>query len=259
MGCVEDVFDTVVATLRALATGDRFDQCVCRMLMERLRATAAAVITLDIDDRQATIVAWPHTVDILRMKVVLSSLPQTFPMLMRHLVAERRVSCLSRDTDVDSWRGTIATLLLEGVLGSRDIAQLPLGAGPSAIRLAVVCRRDDFSERDLHFLSCLAPPLADLATLAASPGRVALAPGAPALTGRELEVLRLMAQGLIARAIATRLAVSPRTVHKHLANVYRKLDAHDRLIAVRTAERLGLLDPAPPAASALDAAVDLRW
>jgi DNA-binding NarL/FixJ family response regulator len=37
--------------------------------------------------------------------------------------------------------------------------------------------------------------------------------------------------------------VSERTVHKHLGNVYMKLDAHDRLLAVRRAESLGLLEP----------------
>jgi DNA-binding NarL/FixJ family response regulator len=57
----------------------------------------------------------------------------------------------------------------------------------------------------------------------------------------------MLGEGLLARSIAQRLDVSERTVHKHLGSVYRKLDAHDRLLAVRRAESLGLL---PTAATA---------
>ena len=55
------------------------------------------------------------------------------------------------------------------------------------------------------------------------------------LTARELEVLELLAQGLLATSIASRLSLSPRTVHKHLGNIYDKLGVHDRLVAVSLA------------------------
>jgi DNA-binding CsgD family transcriptional regulator len=61
------------------------------------------------------------------------------------------------------------------------------------------------------------------------------------LTVRELEVLAFLAQGMIARTIAARMGLSPRTVNKHLGNVYRKLGTHDRLMAVAKAHDLGLL------------------
>jgi DNA-binding NarL/FixJ family response regulator len=61
------------------------------------------------------------------------------------------------------------------------------------------------------------------------------------LTQRELDVLGLLAEGLTAVAIAHRLGVSPRTVHKHLQHIYSKLDASDRLTAVLRARRDGLL------------------
>ena len=60
------------------------------------------------------------------------------------------------------------------------------------------------------------------------------------LTVRERQVLVMLSDGLLARSIAQRLDVSERTVHKHLGNVYRKLDVHDRLLAVRRGEALGL-------------------
>lgn len=61
-----------------------------------------------------------------------------------------------------------------------------------------------------------------------------------ALTPREREVLRLLGDGLTADAIGRRLGVSPRTVHKHQQNLYRKLGTTDRLAAVLHGQRLGL-------------------
>ena len=61
------------------------------------------------------------------------------------------------------------------------------------------------------------------------------------LTGRELEVLRLVAHGLTATACAHVLRISPLTVRKHLENAYAKLEVHDRLLAVAVAQGRGLI------------------
>ena len=61
------------------------------------------------------------------------------------------------------------------------------------------------------------------------------------LTDREVEVLGHVAGGLTADAVARLLRVSPRTVRKHLENAYRKLDCHDRLVAVQRAQALGII------------------
>jgi DNA-binding NarL/FixJ family response regulator len=61
------------------------------------------------------------------------------------------------------------------------------------------------------------------------------------LTGREAEVLHLMAQGLDTRGLADRLALSQTTVRTHVAAILAKLDAHSRLEAVVKAAQLGLL------------------
>lgn len=58
------------------------------------------------------------------------------------------------------------------------------------------------------------------------------------LTPREAAVLRLLADGLTAAAIARRLSVSERTIHKHLEHVYAKLSVSDRLSAVLLAQEL---------------------
>lgn len=63
----------------------------------------------------------------------------------------------------------------------------------------------------------------------------------PALSERELEVLRLIAEGLSNEEIADRLALSPHTVHRHVANVRAKLDQPSRGAAAAAAIRAGLI------------------
>jgi predicted ATPase/DNA-binding CsgD family transcriptional regulator len=72
-------------------------------------------------------------------------------------------------------------------------------------------------------------------------------PGPPSiLSPRELEVLRLMAEGLSSREIGERLFISPRTATTHVANIFSKLDVDSRASAA-----------AARAASSLPAAT--RW
>ena len=62
-----------------------------------------------------------------------------------------------------------------------------------------------------------------------------------ALTVRETEVLRLMAQGLGNKGIAAALGISAHTAKYHVASVLAKLDAHTRTEAVTRGLREGLL------------------
>jgi predicted ATPase/DNA-binding CsgD family transcriptional regulator len=63
-----------------------------------------------------------------------------------------------------------------------------------------------------------------------------LSPGiADDLSARELEVLRLLAQGLTNAQIAERLVISPRTVNAHLRSIYNKLAVTSRTAATRYA------------------------
>ncbi|GAA4884608.1 response regulator transcription factor [Actinomycetospora straminea] len=66
------------------------------------------------------------------------------------------------------------------------------------------------------------------------------APDAPQLTPRETEVLRLVAKGLTARAIAARLTLSHRTVENHVQNSLRKLQLTNRVELTRYAIERGL-------------------
>ena len=64
----------------------------------------------------------------------------------------------------------------------------------------------------------------------------------PRLTDRELEVLKLVAQGLNNREIAKRLFISENTVKNHVRNILEKLQLHARMEAVMYAVREKLLD-----------------
>src|SRR6266566_2738483 len=61
------------------------------------------------------------------------------------------------------------------------------------------------------------------------------------LTGRELEVLHLVAEGHTDREVAEMLVISPRTVNRHLSNIFVKLDVPGRAAAVAYALRQGLV------------------
>jgi DNA-binding NarL/FixJ family response regulator len=63
-----------------------------------------------------------------------------------------------------------------------------------------------------------------------------------ALTPREQEILRLLAEGLSPKAIAHRLCISQKTVENHRSNLMAKLNLHNPLDLVRYAARLGLVD-----------------
>ena len=63
----------------------------------------------------------------------------------------------------------------------------------------------------------------------------------PGITHREREVLELVASGMGNRAIADQLGMSTRTAQKHMENLFKKLNVHDRTELVAAAFRRGLL------------------
>ena len=63
------------------------------------------------------------------------------------------------------------------------------------------------------------------------------------LTGRELQVLQLVAEGRRNRDVANALVMAVKTVESHVRHVMQKLGARNRTEAVIRAERLGLITP----------------
>jgi DNA-binding CsgD family transcriptional regulator/tetratricopeptide (TPR) repeat protein len=106
----------------------------------------------------------------------------------------------------------------------RSLAQLQeLGARPAAARAARLLR--ERGARDLR----MGP-------------RASTRENVAGLTARELEVLKLLADGMRNAQIAERLVLSPKTVAHHVSAILRKLGTSTRTEAATEAGRLGLLE-----------------
>ena len=107
-------------------------------------------------------------------------------------------------------------------------------------------RRDASSAEILAAVEAAAAGLAviepqDLEALLPAGGPVAASNGSPSLTPRELEVLRMMAEGAANKTIAWKLDISEHTAKFHVASVLAKLNASTRTEAVTIGIRRGLL------------------
>ncbi|HEX7254749.1 MAG TPA: response regulator transcription factor [Gaiellaceae bacterium] len=89
------------------------------------------------------------------------------------------------------------------------------------------------------------------ATPASAPSGGSESPGG--LTRRELEILRLVAEGHSNSQLARMLWVTEQTVKFHLSNIYRKLGVSNRTEASRWAQLNGLLSQQSPGASSISA------
>jgi DNA-binding CsgD family transcriptional regulator len=100
--------------------------------------------------------------------------------------------------------------------------------------------RSDFSDRELAQLEAIRPHLGDLYRLsrAMETARPVQWAPPPQLSPREQDVLRWLAGGKTDHDIADILAISPRTVQKHLQRIYEKLGVETRTAAVVRAMNL---------------------
>ncbi|MEW6179634.1 MAG: response regulator transcription factor [Chloroflexota bacterium] len=96
--------------------------------------------------------------------------------------------------------------------------------------------------RGEYFLlpSITAKVMAEFARMARPP-KSFVDEGGVKLSARELEVLRLVAQGASNKEIAETLVIAEGTVKNHLTNILSKLEARDRMQAVIRARELGLI------------------
>jgi DNA-binding CsgD family transcriptional regulator len=112
------------------------------------------------------------------------------------------------------------------------------GPGQDVIGVALSRGRRDFGDQDRALLSVLRVPLT-AALLRARRRRqagkvltVMAGSGLADLTDREIQILRLVADGRTNASIARSLDVSPRTIAKHLEHLYRRLGVSSRAAAV---------------------------
>ena len=124
---------------------------------------------------------------------------------------------------------------LEAARAGLELARLAAGEDPAAAR--------EETERAVALLAGLTAPrelAAAQALLARLDAPRAERPSA-GLSRRELEVLRLVSGGLSNEAIGRKLFISAHTVHRHVANIFDKLDVSSRAAAVARGAQLDLL------------------
>jgi len=205
-----------------------------------------------MDDTIRLVVAADDPLARAGLAAILAALPDYVVVALGggDLAAETAAGLSDEPVDVVVWDvGRDAT--------ERD-AEERLGTGAPVLALVA----DDEGAALAWRLGCrgLLPRQADAEQLAAAvsalaAGLVVLAPALAAalspaaemgdvvsdLTPRELEVLRLVAEGLTNKAIAQRLAISDHTVKFHVNAILSKLGAQSRTDAVVRASRLGLI------------------
>lgn len=122
----------------------------------------------------------------------------------------------------DGWPLTTQALLIKTSDGRRRITLSTISIGSGDERLHVNVLRPALAT------SAQGNPI-DRSTL-------------PAVTARQLEVLELLSQGMLAKSIASRLCLSETTVRNHIHAILIALGCHSQLEAVATARRIGLLE-----------------
>jgi DNA-binding NarL/FixJ family response regulator len=113
-------------------------------------------------------------------------------------------------------------------LGLRAWGLLTIDVGAGALHAAVQALAEGL---------CVFPP--ETALLPAVAGRPAVDELLEPLTPREIEVLRVMADGLTNKQAARALGISEHTVKFHVTAIYAKLGVNNRAEAVRVGARLG--------------------
>ena len=155
------------------------------------------------------------------------------------LLARRRIAATEGAPEAESLirealNGYAALWLRLDTAGARlELTRVLVRPDPDAA--AEVARRA-FSE--LESLGALREADEAAALIRELGGKVRPGPRAAGLlTRREIEVLRLLGEGLTNVEIGKRLFISPKTVEHHVARIYRKLDVHSRSQAATYAAR----------------------
>jgi predicted ATPase/DNA-binding CsgD family transcriptional regulator len=107
--------------------------------------------------------------------------------------------------------------------------------GDKAFAQALAQGRAMTAQQALACLPAIPPKAPHLSTPSSPTAPTRPAPSAAGLTTREVEVLRLVAQGLTDAQVAERLVISHRTVTTHLSSIYNKLGINSRAAAARFA------------------------
>ncbi|MEN3265033.1 MAG: hypothetical protein V7646_1927 [Pseudonocardia sp.] len=207
-----------------------------------------------VNGEHRTVEFWPDHEQLRGHRHEITELVRTrghqHPLARFYLATGRRVPMQVADTPVERVAPAAARAWDEiGIaIGCPDQLALPLRLHSGGTRAFVLGRPGRYNLADIELATTLWRLLTALDRQVAALRSAAVpsvadygARDAAGLTPRETAVLALLGDGLTAKAIASRLTVSERTVHKHLERIYVKLGVADRLAAVLRAKEWGLL------------------
>jgi DNA-binding NarL/FixJ family response regulator len=164
-------------------------------------------------------------------------------------VPDGGIRCIARAHQ--EWPGLKSVVLAPDYDPRQIEAAFAAGASVCCIKRAAV---DDLAvairqafDHSIFLASSHGVPVAERTMMVSEAGREK---GSNLLTRREIEILRLVAEGHSNSALAKMLWVTEQTVKFHLANIYRKLDVANRTEASRWAHLNGILMPTGPAVNA---------
>ncbi|MFT3862453.1 helix-turn-helix transcriptional regulator [Micropruina sp.] len=223
--------------MHALTLGCPADDIVCRHLGRALGADASVTFAIAPDLSPSVVTLYPETAE---------SHAVGLQLLARGLQSGEEQFCVEYIEGI----GHVASMSIQ------PLAPQHRGQSSGHGRVLIYARRVPFDAGDRLLLDRARDALVALWPHAERSIRAHQAKewvretvDETRMTERELQVLSLLAEGLLATSIASRLRLSPRTVHKHLGNIYRKLGVHDRLVAVSLARLQGLVDSYPSSPS----------
>jgi LuxR family transcriptional regulator, maltose regulon positive regulatory protein len=192
---------------------------LARVLIAQQRGQEALQLLQPLEDSARTGGRGSTLIEVLTLKAVAA-----------HLINAREESLAALEEAVTRAEPENAVRLI--------LDTAPLVPGALAALLQSVIHKFAAARRYAQHLLALLPQDTTLAPAEPKAGSSLIEP----ITSREMEVLRLIANGLTNAQIAERLVISMGTVKAHSASIFRKLDAANRTQAVSRARELGILD-----------------
>ena len=225
------------------ATGEPLLQSIAEVLADAAHADAVTIFDLDADHRSSRWLAAAvrDGSDDTDEPAVMELFWDAYPASVCSWTDARSPwfgkiparSPLAPESVYPTWRAFQESRIMRTYgreVGLGHYVLVPLSSDPSVTRRMLVNRPADdvaFTDDELRMLRLLQPHV-DASVGRAITGRS----GEELLTARELEILGYIRGGRSTQDIAAALWLSPRTVRKHLENVYTKLGVHSRAEAV---------------------------
>jgi LuxR family maltose regulon positive regulatory protein len=139
---------------------------------------------------------------------------------------------------LETFRGTVTKFARAGIY--HPIVDERAGVGPLLIAFQESAERTDSSPELMSYISDLITAWRSRYPL--RPQQTPTSATTEALSERESDILKLIAEGLSNKEIARNLAIAPETVKSHVKNIFTKLNVEKRAQAVSRAQILGLAD-----------------